>query len=152
MPYVMVPVPEEHVEEVMGFMLRAMSRANLTEWDTEGINDLFTEIDEFGRSLLAFLGRSAAAEKELPEVDAAKMLQLSPRETIAVVREINDICKERDRPSLVARRAIAEMQPNGRTVDVAVLAMEPEHVEMINAAVDAERAAAPHPLAGDTGQ
>lgn len=149
MPYVMVPVPEEHVEEVMQFMLRSMARANLTEWDADSINELFSGLDEFGRSLLAFVGRAAASDKELAESDAASLLQLSPRETIAIVREVNDLCKERDRPALISRRTVAEVQPNGRAVEIAVLGMEPEHTEMVNAAVEAERSAAPHPLAVD---
>ncbi len=33
MPYVMVPVPEEHVEDVMQFILRAMARASIEPWD-----------------------------------------------------------------------------------------------------------------------
>lgn len=152
MPYVMVPVPEEHVEEVMQFMLRSMARANLTEWDAEGIDELFKGLDEFGRSLLAFVGRAAAADKDLPETDTARMLQLSVRETIAVVREINELCREADRPALVNRRSIAEIQPNGRSVDVLVFSMEPDHADMVNAAVDAERAAAPDPLAGNAGE
>ena len=147
MPYVMVPVPEEHVEEVMSFMLRAMSRANLEPWDEEGVTTLFEELDEFGRSLLAFVGRSAANERDLSETDAAKLLQLSSRETIAIVREINDLCRDAGRPSLVLRRTFAEVQPNGRTVDVPVLALDEEHIALVNAAVDADRAA--NPIPGD---
>ncbi len=146
MPYVMVPVPEEHVEEVMQFMLRAISRANLTEWDDEAVASLFDQIDEFGRSLLAFVGRAASTEKDLPEADAARLLQLSPRETVAIVREINELCRDLDRPSLINRRTVAEVQPNGRSLDVAVLSLEPETVEIVNAAVNADRAANPSPL------
>ena len=143
MPYVMVPVPEEHVEDVMNYLLKAMSRASLQAWDADAMTALFAELDEFGRTLLAFVGRSAANEKDLPEAEAAKLLQLSPRETIAVVREINDLCREMDRMSLISRRSVAEVQPNGRAIDVPVLAMEEEHVPLVNAAVEADRANSP---------
>ena len=148
MPYVMVPVPEEHVEEVMNYMLRAMSHASLEPWDEKSIQSLFDELDEFGRSLLAFVGRASAKEKDLAEVDAAKLLQLSSRETIAVVREINDLAREFGRPSLIVRRSFAEVQPNGRTVDIPVFSMDEEHIDLVNAVVDADRAA--NPLPGDS--
>lgn len=147
MPYVMVPVPEEHVEEVMTFMLRVKSRANLEPWDEESVKSIFDELDEFGRSLLAFVGRSASNQRDLSEADAAKLLQLSSRETIAIVREINDLCRDAGRPSLILRRTFAEVQPNGRTVDVPVLAFDEELVPFVNAAVDADRAA--NPIPGD---
>lgn len=146
MPYVMVPVPEEHVEEVMQFMLRAMSRANLAEWDQESVDALYAQIDEFGRSALAVVGRHAAAEKELPEADLASFLQLSPRESIAIVREVNEACRELERPSLLLRRTFTEVLPNGRANDVAVVGMDEDAIALVNVAVDADRAAASGPL------
>jgi hypothetical protein len=35
MPYVMVPVPEEHVQDVMQFVLREMAKASHVPWDDE---------------------------------------------------------------------------------------------------------------------
>ena len=46
MPYVMVPVPEEHVEAVMQFVLRAVAQAALQDWDTESLTKLWEDSDE----------------------------------------------------------------------------------------------------------
>ena len=55
MPYVMVPVPEEHVEDVMQYILRALSRAAIVPWDEESIAEVYDGVDEVSRSLLAFV-------------------------------------------------------------------------------------------------
>ena len=59
MPYVMVPVPEEHVKEVMEFVIRTMARASIEEWDEESIESLFATVDEASRSLLSVVARAA---------------------------------------------------------------------------------------------
>ena len=46
MPYVMVPVPEEHVQDVMQFVVRMASQATLEPWTQEALGELFDEIDE----------------------------------------------------------------------------------------------------------
>ena len=46
MPYVMVPVPEEHVEDVMQYILRALSRAAIVPWDDESIAEVYEQVDE----------------------------------------------------------------------------------------------------------
>ena len=70
MPYVMIPVPEEHVEEVMQYVLRAVARAAIQPWDTESIGAIFSEVDEATRSLLAFVARASADGGELESADA----------------------------------------------------------------------------------
>ncbi len=75
MPYVMMPVPEEFVEEVMQFILRATARAAITPWDAESITKLYDEVDEGSRSLLAFVARASASGEELAAVDAARRIQ-----------------------------------------------------------------------------
>ena len=44
MPYVMVPVPEEHVQDVMQFILREVARASLEAWDEESVEDMVLEM------------------------------------------------------------------------------------------------------------
>ena len=78
MPYVMMPVPEEFVEEVMQFILRATARRAITPWDAESITRLYDEVDEGSRSLLAFVARAAASGEELAAADAARRIQLTP--------------------------------------------------------------------------
>ena len=58
MPYVMVPVPEEHVQDVMQFVLREVAKASQLPWDEESVAQLFGEVDEASRSLLAYAARA----------------------------------------------------------------------------------------------
>jgi len=137
MPYVMVPVPEEHVEEVMQFMLRSMTRASQEEWDQESVTQLFAEVDELSKMLLSHVARAAASGTEVFEADAAAAVQLSQRETAAIVRELNELGREQNRPSMVYRRPSLEMLPNGRTIEKFAIVVEETVVPLV---LEAEKA------------
>src|SRR4051812_12108014 len=79
-PYVMVPVPEEHVEAVMNFVLRSVAQAALQDWDDESLTKLWNESDEATRSLLSFTARAAASGNEIEVAEVARQMQLTPRE------------------------------------------------------------------------
>ena len=138
MPYVMVPVPEEHVESVMQFILRAIARASALEWDGDAVAELWNDIDESSRSVLAFVGRASAAGKELDLAEAARLLQITPRETTAIVNELNNTARDANRPQLIATRVISERLPNGRTAEKRVFQMDPEVADIVCAAERAE--------------
>lgn len=143
MPYVMVPVPEEHVEEVMQFMLRAMAKANQTPWDRESIDELFAEIDEFSKALLGTVARAVEAETELFEEDATRAVQLNPRETSAIIRELNDRARDLNRPSLLGRRPVNETLPNGRVMERNAIFMEADIAPLVVEAEKADLAGSP---------
>jgi hypothetical protein len=124
MPYVMVPVPEEHVEDVMTFVLRAMARAAQQPWDEESVLGLFLEVDELSRALLAYVARAALAGQDITEAEAARMVQLTGRETMAIQRELNDLAREQGREALITTRTVPQLLPNGRTTERRVLTME----------------------------
>ena len=84
MAYVSVPVPEEHVEDVMRFVLRAMARASMLTWDQESFSDLWSDTDELGRALLAFVARAALEDVDLTDREAAEQIQVRPREVHAL--------------------------------------------------------------------
>jgi hypothetical protein len=146
MPYVMMPVPEEHVEEVMQFILRAIARAAIQPWDEESATKMFGEVDEATRSLLAFVARACAEGGELDANDAARKLQLTLRETIGIMTELNSLTREADRPVLISSRIVSERLPNGRFADKRMLQMDPDVAQLVKAAEQAELASAPHPL------
>ena len=145
MPYVMVPVPEEHVQDVMQFVLREVARASLEPWDEKAISTLFHEVDEEGRSLLAYVARAIASGKEISEADAATLLQLRQREMAGLVRDINERASQANRPNLVFTRTVTETLPNGRTTDKRVLAMSDELAPLVRDAERAELANVPAP-------
>jgi hypothetical protein len=146
MPYVMVPVPEEHVQDVMQFVLREVAKASLEPWDEESISTLFHEVEEEGRSLLAYVARAIASGKEITEADAAALLQLRPREMAGLVRDVNERAARASRPNLLLARVVTETLPNGRTTDKRVLTMSDELAPLVRDAERAELADVPAPL------
>ena len=139
MPYVNVPVPEEHVEEVMQFVLRAMTRASQEPWDDESIGKLFDEVDELSKALLAFVARAVSTGKDLSQNDAANMIQLSGREVVGIQRELNELARDAGRPPLVTQRTLTEALPNGRTTEKRTFSMEAEVALLVQAAEQRER-------------
>lgn len=151
MPYVMMPVPEEHVEEVMQFVLRAMAKASIVAWDSESISKVFDDVDEASRSLLSFVARAALEGDDLGESDAARKIQLTVRETAGIMTELNARTKELNRPNLIGRATLTERLPNGRMTDKRVLQMEPEVAGLVRAAEQTELLSVPHPLGEGNG-
>ncbi len=138
MPYVMMPVPEEHVEAVMDFVLRAIARASIMPWDAESIAEVFDEIDEASRSILSFVSRSVLADKDLPERELAGLMQLGPREVAGIMNELVTRSRVANRPNLVTSRGISERLPNGRTRDTRVYLMDVDIAQLVTEAEQAE--------------
>lgn len=148
MPYVMVPVPEEHVQDVMQFVLREVAKASQEPWDEESVSEAFHEVDEAGRSLLAYTARAALGGTDITEAQAADMMQLRSREVAGIVRELNELATKANRPSLVVTRTVTETLPNGRTTEKRVLVMSEEVAPFVRAAERTELSNVPPPLAG----
>jgi hypothetical protein len=151
MPYVMVPVPEEHVQDVMQFVLREVAKASLEPWDEESVTKLFQDVDEESRSLLAYVARATISGKELSEADAADLLQLRQREMAGIMRDLNDRGAKANHPALVTTRTVTETLPNGRTTEKRVLWMHEDLAPLVHAAERAELADVPAPLDGGRG-
>jgi hypothetical protein len=148
MPYVMMPVPEEHVEEVMQFILRAIAKASIEPWDADSINAVYTDVDEASRSLLAFVARAAVDGRELIDADAARKIQMTVRETAGIMNELNILTRDSNRPALINVRVASERQPNGRVTERRVLQMDADVADFVRAAEQAEIGGATDPLAG----
>jgi len=146
MSYVMVPVPEEHVEAVMQFVLRAIARANIEAWTEESVTEVYGEIDEASRSLLAVVARLAASGDAVDAAEAARQIQLNQREAVGIVNELNALTRDRNRPSLMTLRTVTERLPNGRTKARRVIDVEPEIADLVRAAEKAELAGVASPL------
>jgi hypothetical protein len=150
MPYVMMPVPEEHVEEVMQFILRAIARAAIQPWDAESIGQVYDDVDEATRSLLAFVARAASDGGELDSTEAARKLQLTPREVAGIMNELNSMTRDADRPLLINMRTVTERRVNGRMAEKRMLQMDDETADLVRAAEQAELQAAADPTGGPT--
>jgi hypothetical protein len=145
MPYVMVPVPEEHVQDVMQFVLREMAKASLVPWDDESVSALFREVDEASRSLLAYVARASVRGTDLSETEAADMMQLRPREVAGIIRDLNDRAAKTNRPPLLGARTVSETLPNGRAVEKRVLWIGDDLAPLVGSAEQAELAHIPSP-------
>lgn len=142
MPYVMVPVPEEHVEDVMEFILRAVAAASVQAWDDESLDATYHEVDEMTRSLLAFVARAQAEGKELDAIAAARQIQMTAREVNGILSDLQTLTRETNRPPLIVARLVSEKLPNGRVTETRVLTMETEVAELVRAAERRELAEA----------
>ena len=72
MGFVMVPVPEEHVEEAMTMILRIAARARLKEWDQAALSGVFQELDEPSKSVLSAVTRATLAKNPVDDVGVAE--------------------------------------------------------------------------------
>jgi hypothetical protein len=149
MPYVMVPVPEEHVQDVMQFVVRLISEASIEPWNEEGIAQLFEEIDEPARALLSTVAKGVIGGKPLNEADAAAVIGMTWREVAGMMRELNDAAAAGAHPPLLSRRSLNATLPNGRTREVRALAMDEEVARLVHAADRAQLLAEDHPLGAE---
>lgn len=116
MDYVNVPVPEELVVDVMSYIARLVARSSVVPWDDDAVVQLFDEVDEASRAVLAFVARAAATGKDVSEEDAAKAVELNVREIRTIVRDIHEIAQREKREPIVALREASVVLRNGRTV------------------------------------
>ena len=151
MPYVMLPVPEEHVMEVMDQILRIVTRASTEEWDQSSLEAFFHETDEATRSVLSVVARGALSGRQVTDVDAAALIDVKAREIVGILREVNGFASKAGRHPLLTFRPVVETLPNGRSTEKRLLGMTATLAGMVQEAERAERLASPHPLTSDSG-
>jgi hypothetical protein len=146
MEFVMVPVPEDHVIDVMQYIARLVTRASVASWDKESVGSHFDEVEEAGRALLSYVARSVVAGRDVTVDDAASELELSNREIREINREINMEGQRKGFEPMVVLREASVVLPNKRTVQRQVFVMSDAVARMIRAH---ERAS--NPLASPPG-
>jgi hypothetical protein len=152
MPYVMVPVPEEHVLEVMGLVMRLAARRPHDEppkaWDQEAVNEFFAKANEPTRVLLSFLAHPKRAGKEFIPPEIARALELEASEVSGLLGPLNREFRRANRAPLFESRVHVETGPSGRTLKRRRLMMSTEHARMVREAEQAVRSVEPDPLLG----
>lgn len=134
MSYVMVPVPADHVQQVMEHVVRLMHESSTTPWDAETVAELFESIDEPSRALLSTVAQGVLEGASPTEPDVVATIELDWREVLGVMRELNEIARGESHPPLVLRRTTVETLPNGRTREVRVLDMSKDVAQLVNTA------------------
>ena len=148
MDYVMVPVPQEYVVDVMLHISRLVARASVVPWTDEGVAELFDEVDEASRSVLSLVARATTAEKELSDEDAADSLELKVREVRTIVRDINEAATRTKHEPMLSLRDTTVILRNGRSVPKRLFAM----TEVVAKAIRAhERSSLPQGRIDPTG-
>lgn len=151
MGFVMVPVPEEHVEEAMTMILRISARARLKDWDQEALSELFHSLDEPSKSVLSAVARATLAKSSIDDVAVSEAIEFTRREVLGITRELNEQVNGLGYPPVVVIRNEVETLPNGRTREQRLFTMTAELAAMIREAEQEELRAAPHPLLSDQG-
>lgn len=151
MGFVMVPVPEEHVEEAMTMILRISARARLKDWDQGALSELFHQLDEPSKSVLSVVGRATLAKKTIDDVAVSEAIEFTRREVLGITRELNEQAHASGFPALIVVRQEVETLPNGRTREQRLFTMATELALLVREAEQEELRAAPHPLLGDQG-
>lgn len=151
MGFVMVPVPEEHVEEAMAMILRISARARLQEWEQGPFSDLFHSLDEPSKSVLSIVARATIAKNAIDDVAVAEGIELTRREVLGITREINEQANGLGFPPVVVVRQEIETLPNGRTREQRLFTMTGEIAALVREAEQEELRAAPDLLKGDNG-
>jgi len=149
MPYIMVPVPEQHVTEIMQRVLRLITQESMSDWDEDSVRLLFSDADEPTRSLLSYVARSALLGKPLTDVAAAEAIQMSQRETSTIMRDANEASRNMSHPSILLLRGTTETLPNGRTVDLRLFVMPEATARMIRNVERELHEQESHPLLND---
>jgi hypothetical protein len=135
----------------MEYVVRLAARANQQQWDPEAIAEFFLGSDEASKSVLSTVARRIIAGSPLTDDALADLVQLTRRETLGVIRELNVRATRTKRPQVMIVREVADASPDGKTGERRVLGMSAEVAEMIRKAEEIERASAPHPLQRNSG-
>jgi hypothetical protein len=151
MAFVMVPVPEEHVFEVMQYLVRLAARAALKPWDEESVHEFFADADEPSRSMLSLIARATLAGKDINAGAIAQSLELQLRDLSPIIRAMDARWKGLGRIALFETRDVTEMRPSGNPWTVRNFVMADDVAKMVRSAEQRVREVEPHPLAGATG-
>jgi len=140
MEYVMVPVPDEFVVDVMQYVARLVARASVVPWTKEAIEEFFDDLDETSKALLSFVARHIVAGKDVGYDEATEALELSQREIRAITAEINVAAQRNKYAPLVAARETTVVLRNGRQVQRWLYTMDDSVARMIRAVERADLA------------
>jgi chorismate mutase len=153
LPFVMVPVPEEHVVEVMAFVARLSAKAAPREWppkqwDQPALDELIAEANERTRALLSFLAQRGRAGKEVAPREIAAALRLDRREVPGILGPLNRLCRRANRAPLFESRVRTVTTADGRPEKRRSVMMTKETARMVRAAEQAlrSRASIPEPV------
>lgn len=136
MPYVMVPVPEEHIEAALKFVMNAIKRDSIEDWDESSIADLLASLDEASQVVLTAAAGGVVGSGAITTQDAAEAAGISTREAAAIVRELNVRALDLNRPLVILLDETEREGDDGARQVVATMTMAPQIAKLVH---DADR-------------
>lgn len=148
MPFVMVPVPEEHVFEVMQLIIKFAKQAALEPWEQSDLDEYFLAAVEPVRSLLSVVSRSTLAGREVGTDQVVTAMELKLRDLAGILKQIDQECQAMSRVALFEVRTETTIGPAGRPMTKRTFVMEEATARMVRSAEQTTRELEPHPLDG----
>ena len=149
----MVPVPEEHVSDVMQYIVRLQKQSGpeLQEWEEDGMFQLFLEADEATRSVLSFLALPRRSGTEVEPHEIAEALELRTQDLTGILGPLQKKVKRvLRRTPLVRSSTSVSHAPDGRPIRRRVYVMSDEIARMVRAAEAAVRHVEPEDVVNDS--
>lgn len=150
MGYVMVPVPEEFVQDAMAMVLRLSQSESMQEWDQEAVAEFFVELSETAKSVLSLVARASLDDEgSVKEDEVARSIEHSVREVREAVKATNAQASDNTFAPLITTKTTTETLPNGRTRDDRRLTMPDSIAEWVREAEREEARKLRNPLLGE---
>ena len=119
MAFVLVPVPEEHVLDVMRYVLRRSPAPDLGDrepWDEDSIRRLMNAAAPASRELLRYVARSARRGFQVTFQEALDALETDPVGLFQSAQQLMEQCKTAGRQDLLGLHEVQEPADGGGTV------------------------------------
>lgn len=99
--YVMVPIPERYVGEVMGHLMIMGVQEQTDPWESTEVHEFFDRCGDLEKALLAYVARRVLAGQEVEATQVTDFLRLTEDQLEATVGELNQLAMARRRPVVV---------------------------------------------------
>lgn len=143
MGFVMVPVPEEHVLEVMAYVTRLAEQpvptgaAPVQPWDQEQVDRLVAAANDRTRALLGFIAHRSRAGKEVAPREIASGLGLERSDIPGILGPLNRQFRRDNLAPLFESRVRTVTTAGGRPEKRRTIVIPKESARMVRTALDA---------------
>jgi hypothetical protein len=124
--HVMVPVPEEHLAEFQGDLMRLA--LGMSGWDDAAVRTLLDSLADHGDQtlfLLRIVAEAGADHRRVTYASAATAIEVTVGDVLQLVIEINDHCEREGLPHLVITTSAATAGADGAPGSTPVLMIVP---------------------------
>lgn len=113
MPYVMVPVPEEHEAELLEEIMRLSLASYMKKWDIDQVRSVMAVLSPQERSFVVAVARYSSIGEPGEMSAIADELGTQGEDLIALREQLNGVCRENSFPELMLFDPTVESLPDG---------------------------------------